>query len=93
MAVIATSVNASIVKQLTEISMKWYHSMFTDGTDEGVSSKRVVTFLAFILCAIAFVADLFWDLDVKDSVYEGMMYIAIAGLGFTASEKFTKNKD
>ena len=67
--------------------------MFTDGTDEGVSSKRVVTFLAFILCAMAFVADLFWNLDVKDSVYEGMMYIAIAGLGFTASEKFSKQKE
>lgn len=73
--------------------MTWYHSMLTDGTDEGVSSKRVVTLLAFLLCAMAFVADLFWDLDVKDSVYEGMMYIAIAGLGFTASEKFSKQKE
>lgn len=73
--------------------MKWYHSMLTDGTDEGISSKRVVTLFAFILCAIAFIADLFWDLDVKDSVYEGMMYIAIAGLGFTASEKFSKQKE
>ena len=73
--------------------MKWYHSVFTDGTDEGISSKRIVTFLAFLLCAIAFVADLFWDLDVKDSVYEGMMYIAIAGLGFTASERFSKQKE
>ena len=70
--------------------MKWYHSMLTDGTDEGISSKRVVTLLAFILCTIAFIANLFWNLDIKDSIFEGMMYIAIAGLGFTASEKFTK---
>jgi len=70
--------------------MKWYHSMLTDGSDEGISSKRVVTLLAFILCTIAFIANLFWNLDIKDSIFEGMMYIAIAGLGFTASEKFTK---
>ena len=71
-------------------NLKWYHTMLTDGTDDGISSKRVVTLLAFILCSVAFVANLFWNLDVKDSIFEGMMYIAIAGLGFTASEKFTK---
>jgi hypothetical protein len=73
-----------------ENNVKWYHSMLTDGSDEGISSKRVVTLLAFILCTIAFIANLFWNLDIKDSIFEGMMYIAIAGLGFTASEKFTK---
>jgi hypothetical protein len=73
--------------------MKWYHSMLTDGTDELISSKRVVTLLAFALCATGFLGDLFWDLTVADVLYEGMMYIAIAGLGFTASEKFTKQKD
>jgi hypothetical protein len=70
--------------------MKWYHSMLTDGTDDGISSKRVVTLLAFVLCAAGFSGDLIWNLDVKDTIYESMMYIAIAGLGFTASEKFTK---
>lgn len=70
--------------------LSWYHSVFTDGTDDGISSKRLVTFIAFVLCGIAFVANLFWNLDIKDSIFEGMMYIAIAGLGFTASEKFTK---
>jgi len=73
--------------------MKWIHSMLTDGTDEGISSKRAVTILAFLLCAMAFVGDLFWDLNIDSTVYEGMMYIAIAGLGFTASEKFSKQKD
>jgi hypothetical protein len=73
--------------------MKWYHSMLTDGTDEGISSKRVVTLLAFVLCAAGFIGDLIWNLDVKDTIYEGMMYIAIAGLGFTASEKFAKKEE
>ena len=70
--------------------MKWYHSMLTDGTDEGISSKRSVTLLAFMLCSVAFVANLFFNFTIDDKIFEGMMYIAIAGLGFTASEKFTK---
>jgi hypothetical protein len=67
--------------------------MLTDGTDDGISSKRVVTLLAFVLCAAGFIGDLIWNLDVKDTIYEGMMYIAIAGLGFTASEKFAKKEE
>ncbi len=67
--------------------------MLTDGTDEGISSKRAVTLLAFILCAIAFVANLFWDYTIDSVIFEGMMYIAIAGLGFTASERFSKQKE
>jgi hypothetical protein len=66
--------------------------MLTDGTDDGISSKRVVTLLAFVLCAAGFIGDLIWNLDVKDTIYESMMYIAIAGLGFTASEKFAKKE-
>lgn len=74
----------------TNKKIGWFQSILTDGTDEGISSKRIVTLLAFILCAVAFIANLFFGFDIKDSIFEGMMYIAIAGLGFTASEKFTK---
>ncbi len=73
--------------------MHWFRSIFTDGTDDGISSKRAVTIAAFILCSIGFIGDLFWDYKVDPVVYESMMYIAIAGLGFTASEKFSKRKD
>ena len=62
-------------------------SMLSDDTG-AVSSKRTITFLAFLLCAAAFVADLGWDLKVDFPVFQAMMYIVIAGLGFTASEKF-----
>jgi hypothetical protein len=55
--------------------------MLTDGTDEGISSKRAVTLLAFVLCAVAFVANLFFNFTIDESIFEGMMYIAIAGLG------------
>jgi hypothetical protein len=62
--------------------------MLSDGINDCVSSKRVVTFLAFLLCATAFVSDLFFGLKIDSGTYESMMYIVIAGLGFTASEKF-----
>jgi hypothetical protein len=51
-----------------------------------------VTIAAFLLCAAGFIGDLVWDKKVDPNVYEGMMYIVIAGLGFTASEKFSKQK-
>lgn len=66
----------------------WLRSMLSDGTNDTVSSKRVITFLSFLLCAAAFIADLGWDLKVDFPVFQSMMYIVIAGLGFTASEKF-----
>ena len=62
--------------------------MLSDGINHSVSSKRVVTFLAFILCGVAFVSDLFFGLKIDPNTYESMMYIVVAGLGFTASEKF-----
>ena len=67
--------------------MSVLREMLSDNTD-AISSKRVVTLLAFLLCAAAFIADLVWDLKVDFPVYQSMMYIVIAGLGFTASEKF-----
>ena len=71
------------------------NGMLDDSHDKSLSSKRVVTFLAFILCGIAFIANLFWGYEVEPSMFEGMIYLTMAGLGFTASEKFAsinKNK-
>ena len=68
--------------------MAWLKEMVSDHSDV-ISSKRVVTFLAFLLCGMAFVADLFWNFEVSKDSFEAMMYIVIAGLGFTASEKFS----
>jgi hypothetical protein len=71
--------------------MIWLRSMLADGVNNSVSSKRVITALAFILCAYGFVADIH-GYKVNPALFESMMYIVIAGLGFTASEKFSKQK-
>ncbi len=60
--------------------------------DHTVSSKRVVTFLAFLLCAGAFIAMILGH-PIDQRLFDSMMYIVIAGLGFTASEKFAPTKE
>lgn len=64
------------------------NGLLSDGHNGTLSSKRVVTFLAFILCAIAFVANLFWGFEVKEYMFESMIYLAMVGLGVTVTEKF-----
>jgi hypothetical protein len=39
------------------------------------------------------VVDLYTDYEISDNIYSGMEYIVIAGLGFTASEGFTRKKN
>lgn len=70
----------------------WLNSMLSDGCNGTVSSKRVVTLLAFVLCAIGFIADIY-GYKMTPVLFESMIYLVIAGLGFTASEKFAKLKE
>jgi hypothetical protein len=60
--------------------------------DPTVSSKRVITFLAFLLCAGAFIAMILGH-PIDQKLFDSMMFIVIAGLGFTASEKFAPTKE
>ena len=70
--------------------MNFITKMLSGEGEENPSSKRVITFLAFVLLATGFIAEMFFERKVNPSTYETMMYIVIGGLGFTASEKFTK---
>jgi hypothetical protein len=67
--------------------MSFFKSMLGDGEGE-FSSKRTITFFAFVLCSIAFMANLGWGLKIDQFLYDTMVYIVIGGLGFTASERF-----
>lgn len=67
----------------------WIKSLLEDGQNGSISSKRVVTLLAFLMCAWGMVADAM-GYKIDPNIFESMMYIVVAGLGFTASEKFTK---
>lgn len=67
-------------------------SMLEDSHDGSVSSKRVVTFLAFLLCATAFIANLFWNFEIDEFIYNSMIFVVISGLGVTGLEKFAARK-
>ena len=71
--------------------MNFITSMLSDGSNNTVSSKRTVTILAFLMCSGGFVASI-CGYTVDSKLFESMMYIVIAGLGFTASEKFAKKE-
>lgn len=67
--------------------------MLADSADaQCLSSKRVVAFLAFICCIVAFFVDLFSNYNVSANLFDAMMWIVIAGLGFTGLEKFAPKK-
>ena len=56
------------------------------------SSKRFITLIAFLMMCIAFIANIFMDIPLQQFVWDGMMYIVWAGLGFTTLEKFSRSK-
>ena len=72
--------------------MNWLRSMFSDGVNDSISSKRVITFLAFCLLGFEFMCELILNLDVKPHTLDTMSYIVLAGLGLVASEKFIAPK-
>lgn len=66
--------------------------MLNDTHNDTVSSKRVIAFAAFVLCAVAFVANLFWSYKVDAFMFDAMIYLAMVGIGATAVEKFTPHR-
>ena len=62
--------------------MNFISSMLSDSANGTVSSKRTVTILAFLMCSGGFVASI-CGYTVDSKLFESMMYIVIAGLGFT----------
>ena len=67
----------------------FFKSMLSDSHDDNaVSSKRFIAFLAFICCMIAFFIDLFTNYQITPTLFDSMMWIVIAGFGFSGLEKF-----
>jgi len=70
-----------------------FKTMLADSHDlESVSSKRVITLIAFLLCTIAFLANLFFDYKLDPMFLDAMVYIIVAGFGMTGIEKFASPK-
>jgi len=56
------------------------------------SSKRLITLLAFLLLAIGFITELFFEKKLNPQTLDAIMYIVLGGLGFTTAEKFTSKE-
>ena len=67
-------------------------SKFLKDSSGNNSSKRLITLLAFVLVAIGFICNLFWDLTIAEFMYSSIMYIVIAGLGIVGAERFAPKK-
>jgi len=66
-------------------------SMLAD-VDGHVSSKRFITLMAFFCVMIAFLVNVFMSIPLEEFVFDGMMYLVAAGLGFSTVEKFSRSK-
>ena len=67
----------------------FFHRLLSD-VDGQTSSKRFITLIAFVLLAIAFISNIFFTIPLEEFIFDGMMYLVAAGLGFTTLEKFSK---
>ena len=87
---------ASIAPEPSNEGGGFFHhlkTMLADSDDiSALSTKRVLSCLAFFCCMVGFFVDLFTNLQVSQEIYSSMMWVAIAGMGFTGFEKFAPKK-
>ena len=69
---------------------KSYLTKILTDVDGQPSSKRLVTLIAFVLISAAFIANIFVEIPLKEYMFEGMLWLAGAGLGFSTVEKFSR---
>ena len=72
--------------------MNFLAKMLSGEGENNPSSKRMITFLAFLVLATGFIAEMFFEKRVNPQTFDTMMYIVLGGLGFTASEKFVSKE-
>jgi hypothetical protein len=81
------------LKHLTMKLFKDLRHMLTSGDNDKISSKRLITFLAFIMVSVAFFANLFFDMTVDTNIFDGIIQIVWAGLGVVVGEHLLKVKN
>lgn len=67
----------------------WLSVLRSDGS---ISSKRLITLLAFALIVLGFVANMIWKFTIDAGIFDSVKWIVLGGLGFTASEQFSGKK-
>lgn len=67
--------------------------MLSSDKSDKISSKRLITFLAFIIVSTAFALNLFLNYTVDANMFDGMIQIVWAGLGVVVGEHLFNNKN
>jgi len=67
---------------------RFFKALLTANGD--ISSKRSVGVSASFIVLFISLVDLFSDFVVTDYVFDGLVWLSIAGMGFVASEKFAE---
>ena len=68
--------------------MKMMKSMLM-GLDGEISSKRTITFMAFLCVVLAFLVNVFMQIHLEEHIFDGMLYLVMSGMGFSSFEKFS----
>ena len=58
---------------------------------DDVSSKRLITIIAFALMCLGFIGNMFFGLTVEQYIYESMQWVVNVGLGSILGEKLISN--
>jgi len=70
--------------------MKQFIKKLLTGLNDEVSSKRFITLTSFLLISVAFISSVFFDIKMKEYIWNGMLIFCGSGLGFTTLEYFGK---
>lgn len=70
--------------------LKWIMKSMVSDVDGHISSKRTITLLAFFCVMLAFLVNVFWQVKLEEFIFDGMLYLTAAGLGFSTMEKFSR---
>ena len=61
--------------------------------DGNVSSKRIITFIVLAAVMTSWATDLFFKMETKEFIFEGLMIIILTGLGASTAEKFSLSRN
>ena len=57
-----------------------------------ISSKRIITGLAFLLFGYSYIYDIFYQMEIQESLLEGMYWIVLFGIGAVTGEPYFQNE-
>lgn len=61
-------------------------------TNGKISSKRAITFVAFLLFGFSYVWDIFFEMEIQENLLNGMYWIVLFGIGAVTGEPWFQKK-